>query len=344
MLQIINGSQIAKDDYYIQHMKNGVDELHFEVSIYDPIYRELLEEARIYESTEQQTYIVKSISASKKTAKIGCQLDLSDWQKSICIGFARKGTPRAFLIGTTIDFMGDSVPLAAWTMVDNATPDERRIEMKAPTPLELAMQVQESFGCAVRFDTKRKLAQIVWYEQSELSNSYVVDTVNLISAPEFKGKSTDLYTRLYPIGKNGLRIEGDYVENLTYTDQIICAVWQDNRYTDAAALKADAQKKVDEASRPVRSWKLSVADLFRLNPKKWPDMSLELFTKLRLVDNLKGFSAVVQVMEDKVYPHYSEKNMITVSTCASSIQRTLRGLYKQIHDPNSSFHQQLNAL
>lgn len=230
-------------------------------------------------------------------------------------------------------------------MVDSgASSEQRTIEMTGPTPLDIALQMQESYGCAVRFATKHKTATVLWPDAMELSNSYVVDTVNLIAAPEFKGKSTDLYTRLYPIGKNGLRIEGDFVENLTYTDQIICAVWQDSRYTDAAELKADAQKRVDEAAQPVRSWKLPVADLFRLNPKKWPDMSLNLFTKLKLVDNLKGFSAVVQVMEDKVYPYYPEKNVITVSTCTSSVQRTLRGLYKQIHDPNSSFHQQLNAL
>lgn len=344
MLQIVNSKQIATDDYYIQHMQNGLDELHFEVSVYDPVYRELLEESRIYESTERQIFAVKTISGGKKTAKIGCRLDLSDWQASICIGYARKGTPRAFLIGTTVDFEGDSSALKSWSMIDGTTPEERRIEMKAPTPLEVALQMQESFGCAVRFNTHTKEAKVVWYDKIGLSNAYVVDSVNLINAPEFKGKSTDLYTRLYPIGKDGLRIEGDYVENRTYTDQIICAVWQDNRYTNADELKADAQKRVDEASQPVRSWKLAVADLHRLNPKKWPDMSIELFTKLRLVDNLKGFSATVQVMEDKVYPYYPEKNTITVSTCASSIQRTLRGLYKQIHDPNSSFHQKLNAV
>ncbi len=344
MLQIVNGSQVASDDYYVRHMKNGLDELHFEVSIYDPVYREIMEEARIYESTEQQTYVVKTISGSKKTAKIGCKLDLSDWQKSICIDYNRTGSPLAFLNGTTIDFAGDSAALASWEMADNGNSEEQRtIKMTAPTPLEIALQMQEMFGSAVRFNTKDKTATILWPETMKLSNSYVVDTVNLQAAPEFKGKSSDLYTRLYPIGKNGLRIEGEYVENLTYTDQIICAVWQDNRYTDAEELKKDAQKRVDEASRPARSWKLQVVDLYRINSEKWSDLKLDIFTKLKLVDNLKGFSAVVQVMEDKIFPYYPEKNEITVSTCAASVQRTLKGLCDQIYNANSSFRQQFNA-
>ena len=344
MLQIENGIQIATDDYYIRHKENGIDELYFEVSIYDPVYRAIVEECRILETTEQQTFVVKSIGAGKRTAKVGCKLDLCDWQKTICLNYRRPGTPLMILQGTVVDFLGDTKSLSAWTMVDSGNMQERRtIEMQGPTPLELALQMQETFGCAVRFNTKDKIATIVWPEDVSLSNSYVVDTMNLRSAPEFKGKSTDLYTRLYPIGKDDLRIEGDYVENLTYTNQVICAIWKDSRYTDAEELKADAQKRVDTASQPVRSWKLSVVDLHRLNPQKWPDMELDLFTKLRLVDENKGFSAVVQVRQDEVYPYYPEKNEITVSTSAGSVQKTLRSLYKDIHDPNSVFHQKLNA-
>lgn len=344
MLQIENGIQIATDNYYIRHKENGIDELHFEVSIYDPAYRAITEECRILETTEQQTYAVKSIGAGKRTAKIGCKLDLSDWQESICLDYHRTGTPLGLLQGTAVDFLGDSNLISAWTMLDSGNVIEQRtIEMQGPTPLDVALQIQERFGCAVRFKTQDKTATILWPENMPLSNSYVVDTVNLRSAPEFKGKSTDLYTRLYPIGKDGLRIEGDYVENLTYTTQVICAIWKDSRYTDAAELKADAQKRVDAASQPVRSWKLSIVDLHRLNPQKWPDMGVDLFTKLRLVDENKGFSAVVQVKEDNVYPYYPEKNEITASTSTGSVQKTLRSLYQDIHDPNSVFHQKLNA-
>jgi len=332
MLQIVNGSQIASDDYYIKHMTNGLDELHFEVSIYDPLYREIFEEARIYESTEQQTYVVKTISGSKKTAKIGCQLDLTDWQSVLHIGFREKASAKGFLENRNV-----------WTVEGEDRSETKWIEMKAPTPLEIALQVQESFDAALRFDTNEKTVRLVWYKEAPLSNAYVVDSVNLISAPEFKGKSSELYTRLYPIGKNGLRIEGDYVENFTYTDCIICAVWQDNRYTDAAELKTDAQKRVDEASQPVRSWKLEVIDLQKIDPVKWKDMKLELFTKLKLVDNLKGFTAQVQVMEDKVFPYYPEKNEITVSTGTASVQKTMRKLCNQIYNPNSLFYQQMNA-
>lgn len=349
MLQILNGAQIAVDDYYIRHMENGLDELHFEIRLSDPAYRLLVEERRILETTEHQTYTVKTISGGKKTAKIGCRLDLSDWEQTICINYNRTGTPLMILQGAVVDFLGDATALRAWTMIDSGSKTERRtIQMQGPTPIELTCQMQESFVCAVRFNTSKKTATIIWPEDVPLSNSYAVDTVNLRSAPEFKGKSSNLYTRLYPVGRDGLRIGSvnggmDYVQNFSYTDRIICAFWQDSRYTDAAELRDDAQKRVDEASQPERSWKLPVVDLYRLNPGKWKDMSLSMFTVLRLIDSNKGFTANVQVREDKVYPYYPEKNEITVSTVAHSVQRTLRGLYNDINNPNSAFWQKMIA-
>lgn len=341
MLQIENGIQIAADDYYIQHMEGGLDELHFEVTLSDPAYYALCEESRILETTEQQTYTVKLINAGRRTAKISCVLDLCDWQTQLYMSY-KSGSRTAGAVLTSV------VP-SGWTVINTAVNQKKReIEMDAPTALEIVEQMQDTFGCAVRFDTASKTATLLYPEEKPLSNAYAVDTVNLRSAPEFKGKTSDLYTRLYPIGKDGLSIATvnggkAYVENLTYTSKIICAVWKDERYTDAESLRDDAQARVDAASQPERSWTLDIVDLNRLNSRKWPDMGLSMFTVLRLVDSYKGFQANVQVREDKVYPYYPEKNEITVSTAAKSVQRTLKSLYRQMNNPNSSFYQRLNA-
>ncbi len=345
MLQIADGTQIATDEYYIQHMSNGLDQLHFDLALYNPVYKDLQEELRILETTENQTYTIKSIAAGQTTAKIGCVLDLVDWQGSICIGYSRTGNPVQLLRETITDFSGDSAAMREWEIEEPVSflSEKRHIEMQGPTPLDIALQVQESFPCAVRFFTEHKRAKIVWPNQMPLSDAYVIDTVNLKTAPEFKGKSNELYTRLYPVGKDGLRIEGEYVENLSYTKDVICKVWVDSRYEDPIALKADAQRRVDADSQPVRSWKLRVVDLRRINPSKWGHMDLSLFKKIRLIDEHKGFSAIVQVCEDKVYPYYPERNEITVSTTTGSVQKTLRTVYRQITDPNSAFYQKLDA-
>lgn len=341
MLQLMNGPQIAVDDYAIRHKSDGQDELHFEISISDPAYTVLMEEDRIIETTEQQTYTVKQIDAGDRKAKIGCCLDLSDWQTELRMNYS-SGNHSATDILSAISPNG-------WRIEDQTTLVKKRtIEMQAPTPLEIALQVQETFGCAIRFSTFRKMATLLYPEEQRLSNSYVVDTVNLRAAPQFKGKSSDLYTRLYPIGRDGMgiaEVNGGkaYVENLKYTDRIICAVWSDARYEDAKALRDDAQKRVDAAAKPERSWQLNIVDLYRIDPQRWPDMALPIFTVLRLVDGRKGFCANVQVVEDQIFPYYPERNNLTVSTIARSIQRTLRGVCNALNNPNSTFYQKLNA-
>lgn len=341
MLQIENGMQIATDEYCIQHMENGFDELHFDIPLSDPAYCALQEEDRILETTERKIYTVKCINAGKHSADIRCLLDLSDWQTRLYIGY-KSGS-------RTADAVLTSVAPPGWSVIDHTVNKKKReIEMDAPTPLEIVEQMQDTFGCAVRFDNIGKKVTLLYPEEVPLSNAYAVDTVNLRSAPLFKGKSSDLYTRLYPLGKDDMGIAAvnggkAYVENLSYTDKIICAVWKDERYTDAESLREDAQKRVDAASQPERSWTLDIIDLKRINPAKWPDMDLSMFSKLRLVDSYKGFRADVQVREDKVYPYYPEKNEITVSTATKSVQKTLRTLYRQIYDPNSEFYQRLRA-
>ena len=83
------GNLIAVDDYYIQRMEDGRDELHFTVQVSDPSYQRIREETRIIETTENQTYVVKAIDAGSKTADIGCQLDLDAWRFSMYLGYKR---------------------------------------------------------------------------------------------------------------------------------------------------------------------------------------------------------------------------------------------------------------
>lgn len=343
MIQLLNPiKQIATDDYYIQHMQDGFDWLCFDLQLTDPAYAAIQEERRILETSEGQTFRVKKINGGAHTAKIYCQLDLHEWQSSMLLNY-NSGTRTAAQILTAIK-------PANWTVVSEPSTKKRVVEMDAPTPLEIVEQLQKTFGCAVRFDNRLKRASIRYPDDrtlNPLSTSYVVDSVNMRSAPQYKGQSTKFYTRLYPIGKDGLTITAvnngvPYINNNDYCQDIVCAVWKDERYIDAASLLADATERLALAAQPERSWKIDVVDLKRLNPSRWSALPLDLFTVLKLVDRNKGATANVMVCEDRVYPYYPEKNEITVSTRTASVQRTLQALQREIDNPNSEFYQRLN--
>lgn len=335
------GIIIATDDYYIQRMEDGRDELHFTVQVTDPAYAAIQEETRIIETTENQTYIVKTIDAGNRVADIGCQLDLDIWRATMYLDY-KSGSKTAYNIINAVR------PGLGWVVQGAETDTKKRsIEMDGPTALDIILDVEDLFGYRVRFDNHKRIATIIIPDNIGQSNSYVVDSVNLRKA-NFKGKSADLYTRLYPVGKDGLRIgpisgNKDYVENRTYTNEIISKVWVDERYTDAQSLKEDAQAMVDEASRPIRSWELDVADLHKLDAAAWQDLKMSIFDKILLVDPHRKQRHIVQIRQQRIYPHHPERNKIYVSTVARSAQRTIKAVARQLTDANSTFFQRLRA-
>lgn len=335
------GIVIAADDYYIQRMEDGRDELHFTIQTADPAYVEIQEETRIIETTENQTYAVKTIDAGSESADIGCQLDLDIWRATMYLDY-KSGLKTAHAI------INAARPGLEWSVQGAETDTKKRsIEMDGPTALDIVLDVEDLFGYRVRFDNYRRIATIIIPGNAGQTNAYIVDSVNLLKA-NFKGKSTDLYTRLYPIGKDGLRIGSvnrnkDYVENRTYTNEIISKIWVDERYTDAQSLKEDAQAKVDEACKPARSWELDVTDLHKLDAQTWQDLKMSMFDKILLVDPRRKQRYIVQIRQQRIYPHYPERNKIYVSTVAGSAQRTIKAVARQLADANSIFFQRLKA-
>lgn len=340
---ILNGGyfQIATDDYYIVHKSDGRDELHFSVSLNDPAYQALNEEVKIVETTEQQTYVIKGIDAGQKTVDFACILDLEDWQQECLLNYYNNTSA----VGTTITGI---IP-AGWTLEDlSGTTQRRGISMPGPTPLEVATQCQETYGVSIRFNNHLKKATIINPSSYALSNAYAIDTVNMRQNPEFKGKSSSLYTRLYPIGKAGLTIDGvnngkKYVECHDYTDKVICQVWVDERYEDAQSLMEDAQAMVDSAAAPTRSWTVFVADLNAIDSATWPDLGFSLFQVILLIDSAKAIRMHAQIVQDKIYPHRPELNEIVISSVPGTMQATAKSIIWAIRNGNSHFYQRMTA-
>lgn len=355
MLIIRNGDTIDRDDYSIHHMSNGLDELHFELSPEDSVYPLLQEEkTRIYESTENQTFVVRKINAVNSSVLVTCQLDLQDWRKNLLLDTANLASPGFAHTMNETNMLAQILQapgLSGWSKTSTVSNHiTRSMEMEGPTPLEAAIQLQKTFGCALRFSTQMRRVTILNPAEAPISNSYAIESVNLRRRPEYKGRSNELYTRIYPVGKDGLGIASvnngvPYLDNTSYTGSgvVICALWKDARYTDAASLKRDALARLAAAARPVRSWKLDVIDLNRIDAEKWPDMGLSIWTRILLQDTAKNVSEYVQIVSDVVYPYYPEKNQITVSTRSESLQDAVMRTSQALNDPNSDLWAQINA-
>ena len=83
-----NGQELVIDntEYYVRELASGLDEVIFELSIWDPIYALINEEDNIVDRGGQR-YLVKQIDAGSVTAKIVCQLDLDEWKAEMKVGY-----------------------------------------------------------------------------------------------------------------------------------------------------------------------------------------------------------------------------------------------------------------
>ena len=328
------------NDYCITHKQSGVDTLHFEISIYADVFPQLTEESYIYESSEPQTYVIRGISAVSDTADVDCEINLDAWRDRVYVGYYNNTAAAA----TTMDAI---VP-SGWKMVYEAQDTQRRsVNLDAGgTPLDIALAAQESYGCAMRFDTKAKTCTVLYPDRHTVSGTMLTESAGMRRKPSRTGKSTDLVTRIYPIGADGLTIGSvndgkNYVENHTYTSKIIWQVWKDERYEDAENLMQDAQAMVDSLATPAVSWEVDLCDLYRADPATWADHKIELHQRVQVAYGSTVITALV--VEEAVHPCHPENNTVSISNVMPSTISTISSLRKMLNDQNSRYNTRIMA-
>lgn len=339
MLKLLSDSNavLNVDNFYIREQISGLDELIFTMSIYDKNYPHVLEEAVI---EYEQPYIVKAIDAGADTAKVKCQLDLDALKATLTVGYSNGSNT---LYGTV-----SGVLPAGWTFLDNSGSTISRTIEGNYTPLEVIQACVDTYGVVFRFDVKNKIVRAYTLTNFQPIGSFASRELNLTEI-NYKGKSTDFYTRLYAYGKDGLSFADinnglPYVDYNEYSDKVICAYWQDDRYTVAENLLAAAQEAVKSGGTPQQSYECSVYDLAATNPEMYSWQDFSLFSVVKLIDDIKGISLNYQVVERQVYPYYPEKNVVTLSSTAPKIQNTVKDIRVELENPNSNFRQSMQNL
>lgn len=329
------------DDYYVKQLYSGYDELIFSIDIYDPEYQLIQEESVIREESDDPVlFLVKAIDGGKTTAQIKCQIDLDAWKTSLSVGY-NSGS-------NTVGDIARAVRPTGWTVIDNSGKTfKRTISLAGATALDVLEACRDTFDVTFRFDNIAQTVTIIDPESFAPLGAYMTRDLNLTEI-NYKGKSTDFATRLYAVGKDGMTfadINGGkaYVENHDYSERIICAFWEDDRYTTKENLLADAQSKIDELAKPSRSYSCSIVDLAAVDPK-YGFQDFTLFSVVTLIDTNRNAGKVNhQVVEVWRYPFRPEKNSVVLSTVPPRIQSQVRQILYDMKNPNSDFQSWLMA-
>lgn len=337
MLTLYSGGKgypIQNDDYYIREIPGGLNEVIFNISIWDELYPLLTEEANIREG-EGQLYLIKQIDGGAQAAKVVCQLDLDEWRSEMLLNY----TNGSATVNQTIS----GILPNGWTIQDRALLNIRRTVEGNYTPFEVVQACQETYGVQVQFDNKTKAITLFFAENEKPLGAFATRDLNLKEI-NYKGKSTNFATRLYAYGKDGLSFASindgkPYVDDNTYSSRVICAYWKDERYEVAENLLEDAKKNLAAIAVPQRSYDCNVVDLAATNPEMYGFQDFSMFSVITLIDDSKNARINHQVVERWNYPYYPEKNKVILSTVVPKIQSQIVQVQQQINNPNSNFQQ-----
>lgn len=212
-----------------------------------------------YIETEKQIYVIKE----KSDRTVTCKLNLEDLEAYTIQTFtaANQANIRA-VAEAALDGTGWSV----YSTID--TTKVRNVQQFKKTPLEILYKIRDAWMCEIRFDTKNKVVQFADQFGGE-RGAYFIEGLNLKSVRRSED-GYDFYTRIYPIGKDGMTIASvndgvPYLENHQYSSKNIMLTWEDSNYDDPDALMEDAEAKLADLSIPKVSYSAEVRDLQKIN-------------------------------------------------------------------------------
>ena len=246
-----------KSPHIQRTLEYGDETLDFSYPTSGPWLAQLL--AECYIRTDRQEYVVKTVEKSSTSAwrKVSCALNIEELEGAPFEGFET--------VEQTVQAAAEfALEGTGWTVETDADITKKRTIRKEDdtTAWEVVKQIVTTYRVELEIDAVNKRLKF-HTRRGQDRGAYFIERLNLRSLG-VKTSSYGFYTRLIPIGKDGLHLWRDgqnYIENHQYSDKVITSIWRDERYTVTAALLEDAQARLDEASTPARAYTAELVDL-----------------------------------------------------------------------------------
>lgn len=307
MLKLYNKEHVAIDtltdtkDLKIEYVLSGEDLLEFSLSISDEKINLLEEEG--YIRTKDNEYVIKAIDPSDNFKRFSCNINVEALVGKAIASF-----------DTSNNNVNDTIRLAiagtGWILADNNITKRRTVRLTNTNALEVLKEVRKVFRVDIRYDAINKIIYV--YEQfGEDRGVYFSDELNLKSF-SIPSDTYDYVTRLYPKGKDGLTIASinngkEYIENFQYSNKVLELIWEDNRYTDVNSLKEDAEVKLDELSKPKRTYQASISDLAKQS-EEYNFLDFFLGDTITLLSKQEKFRDKQRIVKYIQYPDDPSQN------------------------------------
>lgn len=297
-----------KDREITTTLDSGDKELSFSYPAAGALVDILKEEYYIHTKTDE--YVIKAVEKGEQFNKYTAVLNVEELEgTAFPYGFeSQEQTIKACL---EFAFEGTGWHVGTCTVTKKRTIDEQ----ENVTAWDVLQKCLTTYRCECIIHSLTKIIDI--YERiGSDKGCYFMEGLNLRKI-SLKSDTYDFYTRIYPIGKDGITPEWltgkDYIDNFQYSSKIKAYVWKDERYTNTTSLIEDATAKIEEMSRPYKAYTAEVVDLAKASEEYKDILSYGIGDTVTLVSKKTRTREKQRIVKITEYPESPEKNTVEIS-------------------------------
>ena len=263
-----------------------------------------------YIRTKEDEFVLRAVKTGSEFNEYTAQLNVEELEtQAFPYGFESQEQD----IRSCLEFAFEGT---GWTVGECAITKKRTINFDKPaTAWDVLQQCLSTYRVECKIDTINKRIDI--YEQiGSDKGCYFVEGLNLRKLT-VNSDTYDFYTRLIPLGKDGINIEwltGKlYLENYQYSSKVKTIVWKDERYTNTTSLIEDGTAKLEEMSKPYRVFSADVVDLARQNKKYKNILDFDIGDTVLMISRRTKSREKQRIVKITMYPETPQKNTVELS-------------------------------
>lgn len=301
-----------KDRKIVKTLDSGDKELIFKYPS-DGKQVDLLKE-EYYIRTKEDEYVIRKRKTGTQFNEYTAQLNVEELEGAVFpYGFESKEQTIRACLEFAFEGTGWKVGVCQITKKRTINKDE---ETNAWKVLQDCLSTYRT-ECKINSLTKT----IDIYEQIGSDRGrYFIEGLNLKKLT-VTSDTYDFYTRLIPLGKDGIGIEWlgkPYLENYQYSSKIKTYVWSDERYTNTTSLIEDGIAKLDEMSKPYVAYAADVIDLARQSEKYSSVFDYDIGDTVWMISRKTRTKEKQRIVKLTEYPETPQNNTVELSNATKT--------------------------
>ena len=301
-----------KDRKIVKTLDSGDKELTFKYPS-DGKQVDLLKE-EYYIRTKEDEYVIRKRKTGTQFNEYTAQLNVEELEGAVFpYGFESKEQTIRACLEFAFEGTGWKVGVCQITKKRTINKDEETNAWK------ILQDCLSTYRTECKINSLTKTIDI--YEQIGSDRGrYFIEGLNLKKLT-VTSDTYDFYTRLIPLGKDGIGIEWlgkPYLENYQYSSKIKTYVWSDERYTNTTSLIEDGIAKLDEMSKPYVAYTADVIDLARQSEKYSSVFDFDIGDTVWMISKKTRTKEKQRIVKLTEYPEAPRSNTVELSNATKT--------------------------